>query len=284
MNYRHQFHAGNFADVMKHVLLVGLVRGLQRKAGGFVFLDTHAGRGIYELAQGGQGARLPRAPEHPGGIGRILGREGLPEPLAGYAVLVRGFNAVTQGIRFYPGSPRLVKLLARPQDRLVLCEQHAEEWGALRAHFQRERKVSVQAMDGYLALRAQLPPPERRGLVLIDPPFEEPGEVKRILDAMGEGLERFPGGTYAIWYPLTERVMVPELLRGLTKLKPPPTLVADLIVEPDAEKMSGCGLVVVNPPWQFDREIEPSLRVLADLLARAPGANASLRWLAPEKS
>ena len=166
----------------------------------------------------------------------------------------------------------------------MLCEQHAEEWGALRGHFRKERKVSVQAMDGYLALRAQLPPPERRGLILIDPPFEEEGEVKRILEAMKEGLERFPSGTYAIWYPLTERVKVPELLRGLTRLKPPPTLVADLIVEPGAEKMSGCGLAIVNPPWEFDREVQPALRVLADLLARAPGANSSVRWLAPEKA
>jgi len=283
LNYRHQFHAGNFADVMKHVLLVGLVRGLQRKPGGILFLDTHAGRGMYELAQAGQGARLPRAPEHPDGIGRILGREGLPELLADYAALVRDFNPVTQGIRFYPGSPRLVKLLARPQDRLALCEQHAEEWGALREHFKKERKVSVQAMDGYLALRAQLPPPEKRGLILIDPPFEEPGEVKRILRAMEEGLARFPAGTYVIWYPLTERVKVPELLRGLTKLKPPPTLVADLIAEPESGKMSGCGLVIVNPPWEFDREIGPAMRVLADLLARGPRANASVRWLAPEK-
>jgi 23S rRNA (adenine2030-N6)-methyltransferase len=284
LNYRHQFHAGNFADVMKHVLLVGLVRGLQRKPGGFLFLDTHAGRGMYELAQAGQGARLPRAPEHPDGIGRILGREGLPEPLAGYAALVRDCNPVTQGVRFYPGSPRLVKLLARPQDRLVLCEQHAEEWGALRGQFKREKKVSVLAMDGYLALRAQLPPPEKRGLILIDPPFEDPGEVKRILAALGEGIARFPSGTYALWYPLTERVQVPELLRGLLRLRVPPTLIADLLVEPGAEKMSGCGLAIINPPWEFEREVQPALRCLADLLGRGAGANADLRWLVPEKA
>jgi 23S rRNA (adenine2030-N6)-methyltransferase len=283
LNYRHQFHAGNFADVMKHTLLVALVRALQRKPGGFLFLDTHAGRGVYELSQAAKGRRLARAPEHPDGIGRIAGRDGLPDALADYVGLVRQFNFATEVLRFYPGSPRLVRMLARPQDRLALCEQHAEEWAALRDNFKKEGRVSVNAMDGYLSLRAMLPPPEKRALVLIDPPYEEGGEAKRITEALKEGLRRFPSGVYAIWYPVTERVKVPELLRGLSKLKPPPTLIADLIVEPEAAQMSGCGLAIINPPWQFEREAEPALRALSGLLSRAPGASANLRWLVPEK-
>lgn len=283
MNYRHQFHAGNFADVWKHVLLVGLIRGLQRKPGGFLFLDTHAGRGVYELALAGKGDRLDREPEHPLGIGRLAGRTPPPGPLADYLELVRRFNATTGEIRFYPGSPRLAKNLARPQDRVALCEQHAQEWAALKACFERDRRVSIQAMDGYLSLRAMLPPPEKRALVLIDPPFEGKDETDRILAALKEGLRRFASGVYAVWYPLSPRVEVAPLLRGLSKLGTAPILVADIIVDPEAGGLRGCGLAIVNPPWEFDRDIESSLRELDRLLVRAPGGGANLRWLVPEK-
>ena len=283
MNYRHHFHAGNFADVMKHALLVQLVRGLQRKEKGCLLLDTHAGRGAYDLSRAATGDSLPRQPEHPDGIGRLWTRSDLPGALAGYIGLVRTFNeARSADLAFYPGSPWLLRLLARPQDRLAFCEMHPEEFEALRGEFAAERRVSVHAMDGYRAVAAMLPPPEKRGLILIDPPFEARDEWTAIATALRDGLRRFPVGVYAIWYPLTERARVDEFFESLAGLPLPPTLAAEIVVAPDAPKMKGCGLVILNPPWHFDREAAPTLGYLAEVLAQSPGSGSSLRWLVPE--
>ncbi|HZP60599.1 MAG TPA: 23S rRNA (adenine(2030)-N(6))-methyltransferase RlmJ [Opitutaceae bacterium] len=288
MNYRHAFHAGNFADVFKHALLVHLIRALQRKAAGFLYLDTHAGRGRYDLAAAARGDTLARRPEWPDGIGRLWKLPAPPPALADYIGLVREFNRqngdVPPAPQFYPGSPRLAQLLARPQDRLAFCEKHPEECAALRAEFSGVRRVSVQAVDGYTALRAMLPPPERRALVLIDPAFEAQDEFALITAALGEGLQRLPAGIFALWYPLTERARTDELFAGLTASRLPPTLVLELAVGGEASglKMRGSGLVILNPPWQFDRLTEGFLPQLAEALAQAPGAGATARWLVPE--
>jgi len=283
MNYRHHFHAGNFADVVKHALLVPLVRGLQQKEKGCLFLDTHAGRGTYDLAAAATGDSRPRRPEHPDGIGRLWGRTDLPPALAGYVGLVRAFNDERAADRTcYPGSPWLLRRLARPQDRLAFCELHPEEFALLKAEFPGDRQVSVQEMDGYHAVRGMLPPPERRGLILIDPPFESREEWAAVVAAVRDGLKRFPSGVYALWYPLTERARVDEFFESLSALPLPPTLVAEAIIAPDAPKMKGCGLVILNPPWQFDREAAPILSCLAKALAQAPGGGSSHRWLVPE--
>ena len=177
MNYRHHYHAGNYADVLKHALLLRLIRAMQRKAKGFSYLDTHAGRGGYDLSVP---SVLPdgksREPEHPAGIGRLWGATGLPSALDDYLALVRRFNdrngSVGEELKFYPGSPWLAKLLLRPQDRMALCELRPDDAEALDFEFARESRVTVRAMDGYTGLKALLPPPEKRALVLIDPPFE----------------------------------------------------------------------------------------------------------------
>jgi 23S rRNA (adenine2030-N6)-methyltransferase len=288
VNYRHAFHAGNFADVFKHALLVQLARALQRKERGFLYLDTHAGRGSYDLAAAARGDTLVRKPEWPDGIGRLWEKTDLPAPLADYVALVRDFDRdngnATSEPRFYPGSPRLVQRLARPQDRLALCEKQPGECAALRAEFALAHRAIVQEMDGYVALRAMLPPPERRALVLIDPPFESQDEFAQIAAALREGLRRLPGGMLAVWYPLTERARVDDFFAELLALKLPPTLALELAIagEGSGLKMRGCGLVVVNPPWQFDREVEKFLPALAELLAQAPGADATVNWLVPE--
>ncbi|MSU22352.1 MAG: 23S rRNA (adenine(2030)-N(6))-methyltransferase RlmJ [Opitutus sp.] len=297
MNYRHQFHAGNFADVMKHALLVRLGRALQKKATGFLYLDTHAGRGGYDLAaavpprraQGGEGDARGRVPEHPDGIGRLLGPGELPAAVADYVALVREFDRREGGAgdarRFYPGSPWLVAELARAQDRLALCEQQPAECAALRERFQFSPRTVVQELDGYGALRALLPPPERRALVLIDPPFEALDEFALIVAALAEGLRRLPGGVFAVWYPLTERARLEEFFFALRELRPPPTLAAELAIagERSAIKLKGCGLVVINPPWQFDREAAALLTFLAPTLAQAPGGGGRVDWIVPEK-
>ncbi len=299
MNYRHQFHAGNFADVMKHVLLGQLIRALHRKDKGVLILDTHAGRGSYDLAAAATGQTLQRAPEHPGGIGRLMaaGRgpttkgshaSEMPAPIAEYLATVRAFDRARgnlgDALRFYPGSPWIARSLARAQDRLALCELHPEESLALRAGFAGEARASVHELDGYTALRAMLPPPEKRALVLIDPPYEAQDEWARLVSGLSEALRRFPAGVYAIWYPLTERARLDAFAPELLNLLPPPTLVAELAVagESSGLRLRGCGLVILNPPWQFEHEARPVLEWLAGTLALDAGARADVRWLVPE--
>ncbi|MDR0352375.1 MAG: 23S rRNA (adenine(2030)-N(6))-methyltransferase RlmJ, partial [Opitutaceae bacterium] len=223
------------------------------------------------------------------------------------------------GIRFYPGSPALARLVLRPQDRMALCEKHPEEFAALRGRFGRARRVSVHGMDGYTAIRAMLPPPEKRALVLLDPPFEERGEFARITSALAEGLRRAPGATFAVWYPLTERAQANAFLNAIAAgctaggptsgtaggLAGSPTVCAPAFAAPAfttppfatpafaAEltvagadsplRMRGCGVAVLNPPWRLDRVIAPMMRELAALLAQGDGGAGGLRWLAPEK-
>ncbi|ACB75664.1 23S rRNA (adenine(2030)-N(6))-methyltransferase RlmJ [Opitutus terrae] len=297
MNYRHLFHAGNFADVMKHALLIELIGALQKKEKGIFYLDTHAGRGSYDLGLAARGDTLERQPEWPDGIGRILAARSTAaadanatgDPLRAYADLVRRFDAErgnTNGSpRFYPGSPAIAQVLVRRQDRLALCEQVPEEHALLAAEFARAPRTSVHAIDGYVAVRAMLPPPERRALVLIDAPFEAQDEFARIETALAEGLARLPAGVFAVWYPLTERARVDAFFAGLAERRLPPTLVLELAVagENSALKMRGCGLVVVNPPWHFERTAAPILEALARELAQAPGAAGRQQWLVPEK-
>lgn len=291
MNYRHHFHAGNFADVMKHALLTRLVRSLQKKEKGFLYLDTHAGRGGYDLEVAATGDSLARKPEWPDGVGRLAGRSDLPPALAEYVELVRKFDASKRAggagaddIKFYPGSPWFARELARPQDRLALCEKQPGECAALREEFMFSTRTTVQETDGYVAVRALLPPPERRALVLIDPPFEAQDEFAQVATALSEGLRRLPGGVFAVWYPLTERARVDDFFAELQALRPPPTLAAELMIAGYGApvKLKGCGLVVINPPWQFDREAGPMLDFLGGTLAQSPGGGGRVTWIVPE--
>lgn len=299
MNYRHHYHAGNFADVMKHAVLVQLVRGMQRKEKGFLYLDTHAGRGAYDLSVADHGDTLARKPEHPDGIGRLLsappppespdGATDAPDALGDYLRLIHDFdrrsgNLIPDALRFYPGSPNIVRALMRPQDRMVLCEKHPDEYLALHSEFRAAPRVSTHEIDGYTAIRAMLPPPEKRALVLIDPPFEERDEYATIAQALREGLRRMPAATFAVWYPLTERARADEFLDKLAMLNPPPTLAVELSVagENSALKMRGCGVVVINPPWQIGQTLGPLLTTLSRTLAQSPGADARLDWIVRE--
>lgn len=288
MNYRHQFHAGNFADVVKHALLVQLVRAMQKKDKGFLYLDTHAGRGSYDLEASAQGDSLARKPEWPEGIGRLVPQLERSGPVGEYLNLVKDFDHQrgnrNDALRFYPGSPWLVRLLARPQDRLVLCEKHPEEHAALAEEFAFSPNTTFPEMDGYVAVRAVLPSRERRALILIDPPFESATEFADVVRAIRDGLVRLPGGVFAIWYPLTERARVDAFFSELMSLPLPPTLACELFVAglQSPLKMRGCGVVIVNPPWQFDETAKAILEPLSELLQQAPGAHSRLEWLVPE--
>lgn len=290
MNYRHHYHAGNYADVFKHVLLLQLIRAMQRKEKGFLYLDTHAGRGGYDLSMP---SVLPdgreREPEHPAGIGRLWGAaEGLPAAIGDYLALVRRFNdrrgETGEELKFYPGSPWVAKLLARPQDRMTLCELRADDAEALDFDFAREKGVKVLALDGYTGLKAQLPPPEKRALVLIDPPFESKGEFADIERGVGEALRRLPGAVVAVWYPITERARTDEFQYALRELAVP-TLFAELTIAGVGSqlRMKGCGLLVLNPPWQIEAEFRGVMPALVEKLRVDEGAGGIVRWLVPEK-
>ena len=288
MNYRHHFHAGNFADVMKHVLLVRLILALQRKEKGFLYLDTHAGRGSYDLTVAAKGDTLARKPEYPDGIGRLWNRSDAPAELAAYLDLVRKFDRdrgnTDPAPHYYPGSPWIARGLARPQDRLVLCERQPDEAELLDIEFGRESRVQVKEIDGYGAPRAMLPSTERRALVLVDPPFESQDEFARIAGAVSEGLARLSSAVIAIWYPLTERARVDAFFAELLALKLPPTLEMELMIagEQSTLKLKGCGLVLINPPWKFDTEAKQLLEWMAKALAQEPGGGVRMRWLVPE--
>jgi 23S rRNA (adenine2030-N6)-methyltransferase len=288
MNYRHQFHAGNFADVMKHALLLRLLIALQKKEKGFLYLDTHAGRGGYDLESAATGESLARTPEWPEGIGRLWARNDLPPAIADYVARVRDFDRQRANLeptpRFYPGSPWFARAVLRPQDRLVLCEKHPAECGALRTEFMFTPRAAVHETDGYAAIRAMLPPLERRALTLIDPPYEAQDEFAQAAAAVGDGLKRLATGLFAVWYPLTERARVDQFFAAVRALAPPPTLAAELTIAGDFApiKMKGCGLLVINPPWQFDGEAREILGFLATALAQAPGGSGRVDWLVPE--
>ncbi len=289
MNYRHHFHAGNFADVFKHVLLLQLIRAMQRKEKGFLHLDTHAGRGGYDLSVPSVlSDGRSREPEWPQGIGRLWGVADPPPLLNDYVALVRRFNdrhGVTgDELKFYPGSPWIAKLRLRPQDRMALCELRPDDAEALDFEFARESKVTVQAIDGYTGLKAVLPPPEKRALVLIDPPFESKAEFTSILRGLGEALRRMPAAVIAVWYPITERARTDEFhyaVRGLDV----PTYFAELtIAGPTSQlRMKGCGLLIMNPPWQIDGEIRAILPALVKQLGVDAGSTGHSAWLVPEK-
>lgn len=289
MNYRHHFHAGNFADVLKHAVLLQLVAAMQRKPKGLLYLDTHAGRGGYDLNDAARGDTLARKPEWPEGIGRLLGEADLPEMLRDYVDAVRAHDwrqgNLTETLRFYPGSPALVGAKLREQDRMALCELQPDERAALQTAMVRTPRCAVHALDGYTAVSAMLPPLERRALVLIDPPFEGEREFADITRAVGEGLRRLPDAVMAIWYPLTLRARVDAFFDALTRHALPPTLVTELEVagEASALKMRGCGLVIINPPWQLQAAMQPSVTAMSRWLSQGVGARADCTWLVPER-
>lgn len=285
MNYRHAFHAGNFADVLKHVVLRELIRAMQRKPKPFLFLDTHAGRGRYDLAQAETGGRLP---EWPDGIGRLWTAENLVEPIADYVAAVRAFNRTCgsdePAPRFYPGSPLLALDLMRPDDRCAYCEAQPDEAQLLERACAGRRKVRVHQGDGFGAPRAMLPPLERRALVLIDPPFEAADEMKKVAAAVEEGLRRLPAAVFAVWYPLSGRAATAPLFLPLREKRMAPTLTVELRVQSESAEvgLGGCGMAILNPPWQFDVILRPVVEQLAGLLALDDGARALLDWLVPE--
>jgi 23S rRNA (adenine2030-N6)-methyltransferase len=275
MNYRHAFHAGNFGDCVKHALLVALVSALARKPAPFAVLDTHAGRGLYDLS-----AETPnRTGEWRAGVGRLTDMaEG---PLSPWLSLLRAAGFPPR----YPGSPLLVRALLRPGDRLILCEKHPQEAAALAAAIGRDRQVAVHVRDGWEALGALTPFPEKRGLVLIDPPFEQPGEFDRIVEACRLLRRRFRAAVVAAWYPVKHRAPVRAFEDGLREAGLTDIVSAELCLrEPtDPARLNGCGMMVMNPPFGFTAEARAILEALLSCLSDGEaGAGAEVKVVADE--
>jgi 23S rRNA (adenine2030-N6)-methyltransferase len=276
--YRHLFHAGNFADVFKHALLARLLIALGRKEKPFFYLDTHAGIGRYDLTH----PWAQKAREYENGIGRVWERKDIPEALVPYMDAVRAENPGGK-LRFYPGSPLIALGLRRPDDRMVFTELNRKDCAELQALLARERNVAVQLMDGYQALKAFLPPRERRGLVFIDSSFDRAQEFTRIVRALEDAHWRWATGIYAIWYPLMEPGAMVGFARNLERTGIRKILRLELRVAPeDAPYTSGCGVLVVNPPWKFDSEARPLLDWLWRALSVDGAGGASVSWLVRE--
>ena len=281
MNYRHAFHAGNHADVLKHLVLLALLDALKKKDAPFFVLDTHAGRGRYLLAA----TESRKTGEADAGIVKLMGEAKMPEVVERYLRAVEANNPVGALIA-YPGSPLLVAQALREQDRLAACELQPDEAVALKELFAHDARVAVHARDGYGAIKAMLPPKLgstkfARGLVLIDPPYEvQDDEYPQIISSVREALERWPQATMAIWYPIKLRRSLQPFFRKAAALPGKSVMLAELQVRADDSplRLNGSGMLIVNPPWKFDQQLAPALPLLKKTLGEA-GAVTRLEWL-----
>ena len=284
MNYRHAYHAGNFADVVKHAVLCRVLVHLCEKPAAFRVIDTHAGAGRYDLA----GSEAGRTQEWRDGIGRLMGAE-LAEPvrtlLAPYLDAVAALNP-GGGLATYPGSPALAQALLRRQDRLIACELEPHAAASLEKNLRGDNRCKAIAIDGWTALTAYVPPIERRGLVMIDPPFEQPDEFTALAQGLVAAHRKWPTGIYLLWYPIKDQVAVAAFAKQLARQGIAKMLRVELILPtagPDLG-LRGSGLIVVNPPWTLHDELKVLLPALAKLMSRgAPGA-VTLDWLRGESA
>jgi 23S rRNA (adenine2030-N6)-methyltransferase len=283
MNYRHIFHAGNICDLVKHAVLTLAIAHLRAKDKAFCILDTHAGTGVYDLKD----ERALKTGEAEQGIYRLLASPELPD-LAEYFRILNELNpdwqsGSTDNFCYYPGSPMIERHMLRPQDRLVLCELHEEEAKELRRQFRNEVQVHVHTRDGYEALNAFLPPTEKRGMVLIDPPFENTNEFVKLAEVAANIHTRWREGLVMIWYPVKERPALWRFHEALIEAGIPEMLCAEFIYEEEvrADRLNGCGLIIINPPWKLDEKLQQLFPALHQALGTAHHG-VTVKWLKPE--
>lgn len=278
LSYRHGFHAGNHADVFKHVVLSLILQSLGTKSKPYFYLDTHGGAGRYSL----DSHFAQKNKEFESGISQLW-NETLPELLQPYLSVLRSGNSSGK-LKLYPGSPRLARQMLREQDRMVVCELHPSDYVSLGAEFKGDRQVKVEKQDGYGAIKALLPPLERRGLVHIDPSYELKGEWKKVLDALVEGHRRWATGIFAVWYPIQDQYASNQFLQRVTKTGIRKLFKAELSVlaPTDSLKLVGSGMLIINPPWQLEEQLKEVLPWLWDRLAVSEQGNWKVEWLAGE--
>jgi len=288
MNYRHVYHAGNFADVLKHLILSLVVQHLQRKPAPFRVIDTHAGAGDYDLSS----TEAQKTGEWREGIGRVLSAD-LPEDVAAlmapYLDTVRQFNLQcrttdlrdSDALLRYPGSPVIAAELMRREDVLIANELHAEDRKELQTSLARFKNAKVLGLDGYMALKSALPPRERRGVVLIDPPFEEPGELSRLVDGLRQGVKRFATGTFLLWYPIKDPRPISAFKRQLCALGVDELMAVEFYVQApdDVERLNGHGLAMLNAPFTLGDDLQKVLPVLVEILGQGAGASFEIARL-----
>jgi 23S rRNA (adenine2030-N6)-methyltransferase len=268
VNYRHAFHAGGFADVFKHAVLCRILHYLRAKPAAFRVIDTHAGAGLYDLA----GPEASRGGEWHDGIERLMAVQ-LAAPvaalLAPYLEVIGALNERGR-LKTYPGSPALARAWLRPQDRLIACEIEPQAAAALRQNLRGDTRIKTLEIDGWTALGAYVPPMERRGLVLVDPPFEQDSDFFRLARGLAAAHRKWATGIYALWYPIKGRSEPDALAKSLRRLGIAKMLCAELIVAPlsDPTRLNGCGLILVNPPWTLESELSVLLPALAGILGR----------------
>ncbi|MDR3424112.1 MAG: 23S rRNA (adenine(2030)-N(6))-methyltransferase RlmJ [Alphaproteobacteria bacterium] len=283
MNYRHIYHAGNRCDVVKHAVLTLVLRHLRAKDSGFAVLDTHAGMGFYDLCD----PRALKTGEAAEGVRSLLAdsSSALWPQLADYYEVLRRMNPLWDGatadtFRVYPGSPLFAFHMLRPQDRLIACELHPEDFDALRLQAPADKRMQIHRRDGFEALGAFLPPPEKRGLALIDPPYEQDGEFDRIVKRVGEAWRRWPTGIYMIWYPVKDRPAIWKFHEAWAASGIGKILCVEFVYDEEigTGRLNGSGLMLINPPWKLDEEIE----ALLPILHRAMGTGhvgGAVRWM-----
>ncbi|HSP00649.1 MAG TPA: 23S rRNA (adenine(2030)-N(6))-methyltransferase RlmJ [Thioalkalivibrio sp.] len=284
MNYRHAFHAGNHADVLKHIVLLALVDALKQKEAPFFALDTHAGRGRYLLGA----TESRKTGEADAGILKLMGQPTMPEVVERYLRAVEANNPVGALVA-YPGSPLLIAQAMRAQDRLAACELQPDEAAALKELFAGDARVAVHARDGYAAMKAMLPPRigelrYARGLVLVDPPYERAEEYSEAARALIMACRRWPVGVYALWYPLLAAGRYRAMLDAIAEARPGPMLVAELLRCPEDTPagLNGSGLCIINPPWRLEQALDTLQPWLLEHLAPGQGGACRLRWAIPD--
>ncbi len=289
MNYRHVYHAGNFADVLKHIVLTLVIERMKLKDTPFRVIDTHAGVGLYALNHG----PAEKTGEWRDGIDRLVGPDAPPLPskvaeiLAPYLDVIAGENETATGqITRYPGSPLIARRLMRRGDQLVVNELHPDDRTRLEELFTKDRQVKVLGLDGWIALKSLLPPKEKRGVILIDPPFEEPGELIRLTEGVAEAIRRFETGVYALWYPIKDPKITQRFHRAISETINRPCLVVELLLRSPRhpDKLNGCGLAIINPPWHLQEQLRVVLPTLVDRLGQAEGAGWRVDMLASQQT
>lgn len=273
MNYRHAYHAGNFADVIKHAVLSLVLEYMKQKPAPFRVIDTHAGIGLYDLTA----IEAQKTGEWRDGIGRLMRADLSPENraiLAPYLNCVRALNPQGELLR-YPGSPIIARDLIRHEDRLILNELHPEDRLSLEDLFARDRQAKVMGLDAWTAVKSLLPPPERRAVVLVDPSFEVPGELDRLIKALQQGLRRFAAGTFLLWYPIKEQRPVAEFRRRIAELELPRAVALEVMIRDggDETRLNGAGLVIVNAPFTLGGTLQALMPELVKILAQGAGAH-----------
>ena len=279
LSYRHSFHAGNHADVLKHIVQALIIDSLKGKEKPFLYLDTHAGAGRYRLGN----EHAERTGEYLSGVVQIWQRRDLPVDLAPYMNAVRAFN---QGdtLRYYPGSPLIARYLLREHDKIQLTELHPRDYLLLSREFSKDSRARVQRADGYQQIKSQLPPLLRRGFIFIDPPSEIKTDYQRVVEAISEGHKRFATGTYALWYPVVLRQKIKRMLKELEATTIRNILQLELALRPDSDRsgMTASGMIVVNPPWKLEQQMNHLLPWLHKVLAPSGNGHTLVKWLVPE--